>query len=201
MNILHWVDVARWWMAVLVLISYPPAVLYWYAVHPFVKFWRRQGPRVTLWALGIGYGAFMLLLIPFRHALAGPDLGMNLWTFVAGLPLIVISFFIQRARKRYLKFRILSGVPEISPDASDSALLSEGIYGRIRHPRYAEFIVGSIGWALWLNYVGVYVMTAVMIVGIFLIVPMEERELRERFGNAYAEYCARVPRFIPKTIR
>lgn len=201
MNILHWLDVARWWMAVLVLISFPPAVLYWYVVHPFVNFWRRQRPTVTLWVLGIGYLVFMVLLIPFRHVLAGRDLGMNVWTFAAGLPLIVISFFIQRARKRHLKFRILSGVPEISPDASESVLLSEGIYGRIRHPRYAEFIVGSIGWALWLNYVGVYLMTAAMIVGILLIVPMEERELRERFGDAYVEYCARVPRFIPKTIR
>ena len=31
-----------------------------------------------------------------------------------------------------------------------------------------------------------------------MIIEMEERELRERFGQEYAEYCIRVPRFVPR---
>jgi protein-S-isoprenylcysteine O-methyltransferase Ste14 len=27
---------------------------------------------------------------------------------------------------------------------------------------------------------------------------LEERELRDRFGAEYEEYCRRVPRYIPK---
>jgi protein-S-isoprenylcysteine O-methyltransferase Ste14 len=30
------------------------------------------------------------------------------------------------------------------------------------------------------------------------VVRLEERELRERFGTAYEEYCRRVPRFVLK---
>jgi len=32
---------------------------------------------------------------------------------------------------------------------------------------------------------------------VFLIVQLEERELRERFGTEYEAYCRRVPRFVP----
>lgn len=72
------------------------------------------------------------------------------------------------------------------------------IYGRIRHPRYVEFMVGGTGWALILNYLGVYLLMAITVLMLFVIVLLEERELRDRFGEAYVEYCARVPRFIPR---
>jgi protein-S-isoprenylcysteine O-methyltransferase Ste14 len=32
-----------------------------------------------------------------------------------------------------------------------------------------------------------------------LQLPLEERELRERFGDPYRRYCGLVPRFIPRT--
>jgi protein-S-isoprenylcysteine O-methyltransferase Ste14 len=32
----------------------------------------------------------------------------------------------------------------------------------------------------------------------YAVVVVEERELRERFGLAYEEYCRQVPRFVPK---
>jgi len=31
-----------------------------------------------------------------------------------------------------------------------------------------------------------------------IIVLLEEKELKERFGHDYEEYCRRVPRYIPK---
>jgi protein-S-isoprenylcysteine O-methyltransferase Ste14 len=33
---------------------------------------------------------------------------------------------------------------------------------------------------------------------LFLVVILEERELRQRFGDAHVEYCRRVPRFVPR---
>ena len=38
----------RYFFAVLLVISLPPALLMWFYVHPLVSFWRKLGPAVTL---------------------------------------------------------------------------------------------------------------------------------------------------------
>jgi protein-S-isoprenylcysteine O-methyltransferase Ste14 len=33
---------------------------------------------------------------------------------------------------------------------------------------------------------------------VMISILLEEREMRRRFGQAYADYCRRVPRFLPR---
>jgi protein-S-isoprenylcysteine O-methyltransferase Ste14 len=42
---------------------------------------------------------------------------------------------------------------------------------------------------------------ALWLPGIYVIVRLEEKELRDRFGLAYDEYRRRVPRFLPRISR
>jgi protein-S-isoprenylcysteine O-methyltransferase Ste14 len=51
------------------------------------------------------------------------------------------------------------------------------------------------------NYLATYIVFVASLVTLALIVPLEERELRTRFGSAYDDYAARVPSFIPKWSR
>jgi hypothetical protein len=37
--------------------------------------------------------------------------------------------------------------------------------------------------------------------GIYLIALLEEKELRDHFGDIYQAYCRKVPRFVPKLNR
>jgi protein-S-isoprenylcysteine O-methyltransferase Ste14 len=190
----------RYALAVLLAITLPPAILYWFLIHPFIGFWRRRGLRTTLAFLIVFYLGLTLALIPFRKVLVGRDLGTSLPLIAAALPLMVITGVVARKRRRHLTFRILAGLPEMAPDTHGIGLLREGIYARIRHPRYLEFILGLTGWTLFANYAGLYVMSAITIVLLLVIVEIEERELRQRFGSEYDEYCARVPRFIPRLV-
>lgn len=188
----------RYVMGVLLVTSLPPAILYWFIVHPFVGFWRRLGARMTFVILGVFLVGSMTALYPFRDLLLGRDFGSSLPAILASLPLIVGSLVISHQRRKHLTFRTLAGVPEVAPQGEGPGLLQEGIYGRIRHPRYVEFILGCVGWALFCNYAGLYLSVAVTIVAIYVIVLIEEKELRERFGQAYVDYSARVPRFVPR---
>jgi protein-S-isoprenylcysteine O-methyltransferase Ste14 len=193
-----WLDLARYAIGALLAISIPPAMAYWFIVHPFIAFWRRVGMKPTFWLLGIFLAGSMAALFPLRDVLLGRDLGASTPAIVLAVPLLVVAGVISRKRRRHLPFRILSGLPELSPGQHGIGLLTEGIYGRIRHPRYVEFTLALAGWSLFANYLGLYLITALAIVALYLIVLMEERELRERFGPAYDEYSARVPRFVPR---
>jgi protein-S-isoprenylcysteine O-methyltransferase Ste14 len=134
----------------------------------------------------------------YVFAVLAEDLGFRPLLAACGVPLLAVAGWIAWQRKRHLTLRILLGIPELSSDPADSKLLDEGIYSRIRHPRYVEFILGLVGWSLVLSYLGFYWMTAATVVAILLIVPLEERELRDRFGAAYEDYALRVPRYLPR---
>lgn len=194
----QWIDLARYVIGALLVITLPPAIAYWYILHPFIGFWRRVGMTPTFWFLGIFMVASMVALFPFHHALLGRDLGTSLPLIALAVPLLVAGGIVSRKRKRHLTFKMLAGAPELAPETSGSGLLTEGIYGRIRHPRYVEFTLALLGWSVFVNYLGLYIMTALLIAALFVIVLLEERELRARFGQAYADYSARVPRFVPR---
>lgn len=197
----EWLDLIRYALGVLLAISLPPALAYWFILHPFIGFWRRAGMRTTYWIIGAFYVLSMVALFPGRDVLLGRDLGFSLPATLVAVPLLVTAGVVARKRKKHLTFKILAGVPEVSPEANGIGLLTEGIYGRIRHPRYVEFTLGLLGWSLFINYAGLYVLLALSLAALYVIVLIEERELRERFGQAYVEYSARVPRFIPRTGR
>ena len=191
-------DKVRYFLAVLMVIGVPPAVAWWFLVHPFVGFWRRLGTRWTFIFLSVFYFASTAALLVVRDALVGTDYGTNWWLVLAAVPFVGVSGLVAHHRKKQLTFRVLAGVPEVAPGGEGPGLLREGIYARMRHPRYAEVLLGAIGYSLVINYLGVYLMMGAAILAILVIVELEERELRQRFGKAYAEYCLEVPRFLPR---
>jgi len=183
-------------MAVLTVTFMPPALVWWLIVHPFAAFWRRVGSRLTLTLLTVGSVTCIVALMRIRDALVLSDFGTR-WPLVAAAAVLVgLSWWIAVLRKKHLTFRILAGVPELEGESGE--LLQEGIYGRIRHPRYVEIALGTLGAAVFANYAGAYVVALATLPLLHLIVVFEERELLHRFGAAYAEYAEGVPRYLPR---
>lgn len=194
-------DIARSVFALLVIITYPPGVLLWLAIHPFSSFWRKLGPVWTYSLLGVPVGGMMVTMFLLRRRLLAVDFGTNPWLiFLAALCLIGAGF-ISKNRRKYLTSAILSGIPEISSKKYPGELLKKGIYAKIRHPRYVEVFFWTLGYALFANHLTSYLVILSSIPVISLVIFFEERELQRRFGSEYEEYCKKVPRFIPNLKR
>lgn len=87
-----------------------------------------------------------------------------------------------------------SGLVAIQPGHT---LVTDGIYGVIRHPSYLGLLVNSLGWGLaFRSGIGV-LLTLLMIVPIVARIRAEERLLQSQFGDEYDAYRARTSRLIP----
>ena len=77
-------------------------------------------------------------------------------------------------------------------------LVSNGIYGLIRHPMYSSFWLMALGQALLLpNWVAGLAGLVGFGVLYFLRVDKEERMMLQTFGDEYRAYMARTKRIIP----
>jgi protein-S-isoprenylcysteine O-methyltransferase Ste14 len=117
------------------------------------------------------------------------------WTLVRWLGFIL--FAAGGALRMWPVFvlgRRFSGLVAIQPG---HALVTNGLYGIIRHPSYIGLIVNSLGGpSLFVRGVGV-LLTALLIPPLLARIRAEERLLRSQFGGEYEVYCNRTSRLIP----
>jgi len=189
-------DSARYWIALLITASLPPGVLMWLLIHPAVAFWRRRGPVLTYMACFAMTVLMVTPVIVYRDAILRIEFGTNWLLIGLGVLLYAACLAIEIQCRRHLELAALVGLPEIS-QTRPSRLLSEGIYGKIRHPRYVDVVLGTFAFALFANYLAAYLVAIAIIPLLYLVVIFEERELLNRFGKDYEDYARRVPRFFP----
>ena len=194
-------DALRHAFAVALLCTMPVLVLWWPVFHGFIRFWRRLGPGAsyTLLLAGAALGAFGLFLA--RDRLLGADLGTNGLLVAAGAACIAVAGWLRRELHRDITNRFLFGLPEMAPERYRQPLVRTGLYARVRHPRYLQMGLALLGYALVTNYLSTYVLALLWLPGMYVTVLFEERELRERYGAEYDEYCRKVPRLLPRLRR
>jgi protein-S-isoprenylcysteine O-methyltransferase Ste14 len=130
-----------------------------------------------------------------RWHFASPLLGLFLFRILgvvmiaAGLPILLDSF---------ARFAI-QGLGTPAPIAPPQRLIVTGLYRWVRNPMYVAvsllifgqgFLFGSLrllqyGLLIWLAFFA-------------FVVFYEEPALSRKFGNEYEEFCAQVPRWIPR---
>jgi protein-S-isoprenylcysteine O-methyltransferase Ste14 len=77
-------------------------------------------------------------------------------------------------------------------------LVVEGPYRYVRNPLYDGDFCLILGAALLTQSWALMLLAAIYLAQLALQLPLEERELRERFGIPYLRYCELVPRFVPR---
>ena len=78
-------------------------------------------------------------------------------------------------------------------------LATGGPFAYVRNPIYLASIILGFGMVGLLGDPWMFALYVAVFVFLYTaIVPAEERFLRGQFGDAYARYCAHVPRFLPR---
>lgn len=77
------------------------------------------------------------------------------------------------------------------------ALMTSGVYGKVRHPMYSAHL--TLAWGLFLSSPTVRVLASVVWATLVLLlwVQLEELVLVQKFGDAYLRYRKSVPMLIP----
>jgi protein-S-isoprenylcysteine O-methyltransferase Ste14 len=199
------IDRVRYFFGVLSLIVLPPALLFWFVIHPWARWWRTLGLIRTYLTVVPVLVAFGALFFRFREPLLGADFGAN-WMLVAiAVLLYVVVTWLEFQYWRHLSIATLIGIPELSPSGQTKRrLMQDGIYRVVRHPRYLSAGLAIIANALFINYAGMYILILLLMPLGYVMTVFEERELIDRFGEEYRKYQREVPRFIPrwrKTLR
>jgi protein-S-isoprenylcysteine O-methyltransferase Ste14 len=191
-------NTARYILALICIISFPTAVGWWYVTHPFVSFWRKLGRPLFYTILTVVSFAVMAGIYLIREPLLAVEYGTNRALWPLAIIIYGTSIYVEVRCRKYLTAKILVGAPELAPDGRGGELLTEGIYSRIRHPRYIAVWLAGVAMAFFTNYLAMYVLAALTVPALYFVVVLEEKELRDRFGEQYVRYCERVPRFIPR---
>lgn len=182
------------WIAVAVFFLQLPNPLFWLVLHPQMRFWRNHVRGAYITALVVAWGLVTVFLVAFHSAILRSDVPSDL-QIGAGLLLIALDLWLFAKVRRDLGTSRLIGRTEL---AGGGEVASAGIYSRIRHPRYAGMLSSVLGACLLAATPLMWGIAAAWLLLAMIAIGFEERELRARFGAAYAEYCQRVPRFIPR---
>lgn len=84
----------------------------------------------------------------------------------------------------------------VEPWKPATALVTAGIYRRLRNPMYVGIVLFLVGLAILLASDGVLAMALVLVPVLhFGVVRREERYLEAKFGDAYRRYKETVPRY------
>ena len=76
-------------------------------------------------------------------------------------------------------------------------LVTAGPYRWVRHPIYFALVLKAVGVALATCNLFVIATSVIMLVGIAIRIPREERRLHKRYAAAWEDYAARTPSLFP----
>jgi protein-S-isoprenylcysteine O-methyltransferase Ste14 len=182
------------WLSAIVLFMQLPIPLYWFVLHPRVGFWRHRQKAAFAWGLLLSWPPVVMALVAYRRDIFEKE-SPPVWRIALGLAFILFEIWIFWRVKKDLGMARLIGKTELS---GAGEIAQNGIYGRIRHPRYLGSFLALLGACLLAGKPAMWIATGVWSVLTLIAISFEQRELRSRFGDSYEEYCRRVPGFIPK---
>jgi protein-S-isoprenylcysteine O-methyltransferase Ste14 len=130
-----------------------------------------------------------------RWRIGAPLLGISLLRIAGILLLIPASFVLLDCFARFA----LQGLGTPAPVFPTKHLVVSGFYRYVRNPMYVAVVTLILGQGLLCGSASVLEYGLAVWAGFHLFVLMyEEPTLRGKYGSEYLEFCANVPRWIPR---
>ncbi len=172
--------------------------LFWIPVHYAITFFRRIGfftyviPIFT-W-LPLSY-----LIYKNRNYLFQFKIDLPQIVNIIGILFFISGTFLYIWTIRLLGFWGIIGIPEIMINIK-KRIVTTGPFSFVRHPTYLAHTFIFSGAFLMTEVIAVGIVTIIdFLIITTLIIPLEERELVNRFGDLYKSYKKKVTyRIIPK---
>ena len=176
--------------------------------YPVLSFWRgwlrRRG--LVAWYLvevGVLWGGTTVLLIALSPAWLGWIWDGALFTRMVGGVLAVAAVGTWAVAKMGWARLLFAGAlfpPGAGAEENNvpQRLVLEGPYRYVRNPLYGTDFALLLGTALLTSNWFLVLLALLYAAQLALQLPLEERELRQRFGRPYRRYCEAVPRFVPR---
>ncbi len=183
-------------LALMTIILWPVVPLFWIPVHCMTGIFRRLGiltyiiPVIT-W-MPYAYTVYRNSEIILKWRLSIP-----VFLEITGITIFIAGGILQLWTGKLLGIRGLIGIPEILPDVK-GRLIKEGPFSVVRHPTYLAHTLLYGGVFLISGYISVAIITIIDLMVInTIVIPLEEKELRNRFGDEYIEYSKKTRAFLP----
>jgi protein-S-isoprenylcysteine O-methyltransferase Ste14 len=186
-------------MMVIALITYP--------ILSFWRGWTRRRGLLSWYLIEVGglWGATMLMLLVLSPWWLRWSWSGTSYLQVLGCVLFVSSVVAGTwavAKMGWARLLLAGALFPPGAQAEENGvpqrLVVEGPYRYVRNPLYDGDFCLIVGAALLTRSWALVLLAALYLAQLALQLPLEERELGERFGASYCRYCELVPRFIPR---
>lgn len=77
-------------------------------------------------------------------------------------------------------------------------LLTDGVYGVVRHPQYTGIFLAVFGQLVHWPTIATLALAPLIVFAYVHLARREEKRMVERFGEAYVAYRQQVPMFFPR---
>ncbi|MEZ5275566.1 MAG: isoprenylcysteine carboxylmethyltransferase family protein [Opitutaceae bacterium] len=192
------------WAIALIVIVLASWFLYRYLAPKTWREWASAGVVqafiIALYAEMYGFPLTIYLLVRF-FGLDQTYLNASLWATLLGLGAtgMMISMIVGYAIA-FLGIGIfIEGWRELHKARQEDRLVTDGLYGLVRHPQYTGLFIAIFGEGIvhWPTVFSV-ALFPVVVVAYVLLARREERKVLEEYGDEYRDYQQRVPAFIPQ---
>lgn len=193
------------WPAAILMIVIASWIFYRYAAPRRWREWAGAGLVqafiIALYAEMYGFPLTLYLLARYFGLDVSSTKSGNLWASLLGIGEagMTIAMIAGYALVFFGIGILAKGWREVYRATQEGRLATSGLYGVVRHPQYTGLLLALFGE-------GVVHWPTVFSVGLFPLIVLaywalarrEEKEMVQRFGDAYRDYQRRVPMFVAR---